>query len=150
MLPDTEEKIIANGVSPLRIITTVEEEITLTGSIDLDLNSQYFHVYPSDSLMLCTLREQTTHGAPFLTLCSYDNILNIYHLKALDPIPPGRYLIEVTSLHQNLFSTGVSFPANEKRVTLRVNIFPDSSTTHFEDSIGISAAPSKSAFSIYL
>ena len=142
ILPDFEEKLLASSTSPLRVITTIEKSIGNTGYIDISFNSPRFNL-PANSLAFCTIRDQTTYGLSYLTSCSYDSSSNLYSLKNLDIIIPiGRYLIEVTFIHDNLLSEGVTFPANEQRSSLSVSIFPESNQTPLSDSIGISAAPS--------
>jgi len=103
VVPEIEERVFANNKSPLRIITNMEEDLSITGSIALDLGFGGFTT-PAGSLLACTLRDQITYGISYLTLCSYDDGSNVYNLKNFELIPIGRYLIEVTTLHNDMVS----------------------------------------------
>jgi len=61
----------------------------------------------------------------------------------LESIPNGRYLIEISSLHQNLALEGVQFPPNEERVSVTVTINDDLGNEVSKDSASIAVLPSK-------
>ena len=146
MSSDYEERMIAGTTSPLRIITNIDEDIDPSGFINIHLDSTEFNL-PSHYTAICTLRDISTYGVPFLTQCTYDSGSTSYKLINIDQtkIDSGRYLIEISFIQQNLFSEGVSLSLYTKIIKLTVSIAPQG-TPSLIDSIGIVPAPSISFF----
>lgn len=109
----------APPISPLRISTEIESALAATDTIVITLGSSD---YSAGTLLVCTLRDETSFNSPYLTKCSYDSGAKAYTLEALDAIPIGRYLIEVTNLHQDMATEGVTFPTDTSRVTVQVTV----------------------------
>ncbi len=90
---------------------------------------------------MCTLRDQTTFAAPYVTVCSYatSGSNGVYTLKLLNTLAAGRYLVELTNLQQDMSSEGMSFPtvtapATMDRIHVNVETIDSSSTTISIDS----------------
>ena len=127
------------GPSPLRIAMDIQSALTITGFISITLGSSFtITVQP-----FCTLRNQNTFAAPYLTYCTYTTATKTYKLTPLEPIPIGRYLILITTLQQDLASEGVALPADTSRVSAVVTVNSDATTTVSVDSIGIATEARK-------
>jgi len=64
----------------------------------------------------------------------------------IDPIPTGRYLLEITTLHQNILTQGTLFPANTQRTSLRAQVFSAGATLVGTDLDYLAPAPRKSRY----
>jgi len=121
-----QAKVGPSSTSPIRVIFDVNAALTATGSVTVTLGGSYS--LPPNSFPLCTIRDANNFGAPYLTRCAYDAGANTYTLQLIDPIPTGRYLLEVTSLHLNVLASGTIFPANTQRTSLRTQVFSAGAT----------------------
>lgn len=116
-----QKKMRASSISPLRVTLDIEEDLSSAGSIEVALGANYN--IPQNTVPLCTLRDQETFERPVLVQCVYNTAANTYTLNLLDGIPQGRYLIQITNLHQNLATNnGLAFPADTHRTSVTVRV----------------------------
>jgi len=104
----------------LRLSLNIDSALTNTGFIQITLSASY--AIPANTLPLCTLRSESNFGAPYLVSCTYTAGTGVYLLSALEAIPTGRYIIEISNLHYNMANEGVAFAANLNRVSVLVQV----------------------------
>ena len=99
--------------------------------------------YPlvSGTIPTCTLRDMTTYGPPILTQCVYTAASNVYTLNMLSAVPSSRYLLEITTLQQNLLAEGVTFAATTARTSAIVKINTAANTAYATDLVFVAPAP---------
>jgi len=141
-------KLQASSNSPLRVSLDITVALAAGATIAVTPASSY--TPPSPALLLCTLRPEDTFGLPIVTSCAHDT--DTFTLTAIDNIPTGRYLLEITTLHMDPAVTtnlGVAFPADTNRIKLKVTVTSETSTTISTDAIFIYPTPKPlSKFSI--
>ena len=142
MLPFFPAKLGSSSTSPLRIAMDIQSILTTTGYISVTLGSSFS--MSATVQPFCTLRNQNSFAAPYLTYCTYDATNKIYKLTPLESIPTGRYLILITTLQQNLASEGMAFPTTTGRVSAVVQVNSASSTIVSVDSVSIATEARKS------
>ena len=142
----------ASAKKPFRFAFTIASSINAGGSLVVTLSTTTSYAPTANTLLMCTLRDQTTFAAPYITVCSYS--AGVYTLKLVDTLPASRYLVELTNLQQDMSSEGMSFPsvtnpATMDRVKVQVQVIDSSSSTVSIDSTYLLyRAPAFSTFSV--
>ena len=97
----------------------------------------------SNTLPLCTLRDINTFRTPILTQCSYSPTNRAYTLTLLSRISSGKYLIEITHLHGDVATNGISFP---DKMNLEVRVQTRTGSLISQDFIHLAPQPGKIHF----
>ena len=134
-----ESRVFASSTSPLRFGLDINTAVTTQGSIEATPTANFG--LPTGTFALCTLRDESTFGAPYLTACSYSTTTNAYTLEMIDALPVGRYLVKVTTLHKDFITGGVTFPTTTQRTDLLVTVNSNANTQVAQDSTPLAAAP---------
>lgn len=136
-----QQALQASAKKPLRVAFTLASSINAGGSVKVTLTTTASYAPTANTLLMCTLRDQTTFAAPYVTVCSYatSGSNGVYTLKLLNTLAAGRYLVELTNLQQDMSSEGMSFPtvtapATMDRIHVNVETIDSSSTTISIDS----------------
>lgn len=111
-----------SAISPFRILTTIEVDLTTTASIVVIPN-----LIVTTALPQCMLRSVTDdYPLPIITRCIYDS--SSYTLRPVSSILSGRYMLLIGSFQSALTQDGVTFPADTNRLSVKVAIYSAGTT----------------------